>query len=388
MIPKQLTIRELYEAVWNSPLKALAEKWHLPANELGKLLDKNSIPRPPNGYWTQKAVGKEMPIVPLPSGLNQSTSIDLDSLQRNARRNEKLKAEPLTSPKKPLDFYPLLKGIKASLITPRHQYDYILTQDYRDDRVMRLDVSLGQRDRAIDILHTLLSVFDERGWQLKVEKSLYDRRLLNIVNVENVGIKFRIRERLIRQKRELSVKEKLDKENGRWIWKETINVPSGKLQLIIDEPMPDRFQSIFEDKKSESLESQLGTFIEYLIACSKHAHHLAEERRISEAKRLAEQSLRREFESAVKAEQLRIENLLSMAARWQRANQCRMFISEVLSSKESREFDTLNLRIWQKWSERVADAIDPLNSPDLREQVADIETTSEQIFLKAISKLF
>lgn len=387
MIPTQLTILELYEAVWKTPLKSLAEQWHLSANELGKLLDKHNIPRPPNGYWTKKAVGKVLQIAPLPSELNRLTSIDLSSLQRQGRRTEKPKAALLPSPDKPLDFYPLLQGIKASLGEPSYRYDFILTQAYNDNRVMRLDVSLGQRDRAIVILHSLLSAFDERGWQVKVEKPRYEKRLLNIVTVDNVDLKFRLRERLIQQKRELSAQEKSDKANGKWIWKEKINVPSGKLQLFIDSPLPKGLKSVFEDKASGTLESQLGLFIEYLVASSRHAHHLAEERRISEVQRLAEQSRRWEFESAVKEEQQRIELLLDMASKWQRANQCRKFISEVLNSSKSAEFDTAALHSWQKWSERVADVIDPLNSAELRGQVADIESTSDKIFLTAISML-
>ena len=254
--------------------------------------------------------------------------------------------------------------------------------------MIRLDVSLGQRDRAIGILHSLLSAFDELGWQVKVEKPRYEKRLLNIVTVENVDLKFRLRERLIQQQRELSVQEKSDKANGKWIWKEKINAPSGKLQLFIDSPMPKGLKSVFEDKASGSLESQLGLFIEYLVASSRHIHHLAEERRISEAKWLAEQSLRLEFESAVKTEQQRIELLLDMVSRWQRVNECRKFISEVLSSRKSTGLDTLHLQRWQKWSESVADALDPLNSAELREQISSIETTSEKIFLKAISKMF
>ncbi len=387
MIPTQLTILELHLAVWKTPLKALAEQWHLPALELGKLLDKHSIPRPPNGYWTKKAVGKEMPIVPLPSGLNQSTFIDFGSLQRNDRCTEKPKADQLASPKKPLDFYPLLKGVKASLAEPSYQYDYILTQAFNDNQVMRLDVSLGQKDRAIGILHVLLSAFDGRGWQVKVEKPGYEKRLLNIVTVEDVELKFRLRERLIQQQRELSTKEKSDKANGKWVWKEKINVPCGKLQLLIDEPMPKGFKSVFEDKTTESLESQLGIFIANLEVSAKHARHLEEELRIREAERLAEQSRRWEFESAVKAEQQRIELLLDMASKWQRAHQCRKFISEVLSSSKSADLDTTDLLRWQKWGESVADAIDPLNSAELREQVAGINFISSEIFLRAISKL-
>ena len=50
MLPTQLTVSNLYEAVWHEPLKSLAERWQLHPHALGQLLDRHSIPRPPNGY--------------------------------------------------------------------------------------------------------------------------------------------------------------------------------------------------------------------------------------------------------------------------------------------------------------------------------------------------
>ena len=388
MIPTKLTILELYEAVWKAPLKSLAEQWHLHPYALGKLLDKHNIPRPPNGYWTKKAVGKEITVPILPQALQRSHLIDLSELQRNIRDTERRKASSLPTPKKPLDFYPLLKGIKTSLSKPGYQYDFILNQTYDDNRVLRLDVSLEQIDRSIGILHLVLSAFDEHGWKVKVGKPKYEKRLMNTVTVDNVDIQFRLRERLIQKKRELSSKEKLDKASNKWIWKENINVPSGRLQLYIDGPMPKGFKSVFEDKPTQSLEYQLGIFVEHLIVCSEHSRRLAEERRICDLEWQAEQARHAEFERAVKVEQQRIESLLGMVAKWQRADQCRTFISEVLSCSQFAEFDAANLQKWQTWSESVADAFDPLKSVELRDQVADIESIREVIFFRAISKLF
>ena len=279
-----------------------------------------SLGNPENGYWTKKAVGKEITVPILPEALSRSLLIDLSELQRNIRDTERRKASSLPTPKKPLDFYPLLKGIKASLSKPSHQYDFILNQTYDDNRVLRLDVSLEQIDRSIGILHLVLSAFDEHGWKVKVGKPKYEKRLMNTVTVDNVDIQFRLRERLIQKKRELSSKEKLDKASNKWIWKENINVPSGRLQLYIDGPMPKGFKSVFEDKPTQSLEFQLGIFVEHLIVCSEHSRRLAEERRIRDLEWQAEQSRRAEFERAVKTEQQRIESLLGMVAKWQRAN--------------------------------------------------------------------
>lgn len=45
-----ITIRELHEAFWQTPLKQLAEQYEIHAHELGKLCDDYDTPHPPSGY--------------------------------------------------------------------------------------------------------------------------------------------------------------------------------------------------------------------------------------------------------------------------------------------------------------------------------------------------
>ena len=64
MTVSHITAAELYEAVWRKPLKALAQRWQLHPQSLGKLCDTHGIPRPPSGYWTLKARGDTPAIIP------------------------------------------------------------------------------------------------------------------------------------------------------------------------------------------------------------------------------------------------------------------------------------------------------------------------------------
>ena len=382
----QFSIAELYEAVWQTPLKALADRWQLHPTALGQLLDKHHIPRPPNGFWTQKAVGKAVTITPLPDDLLPSRLIDLSSLQGNKREKSKRQANPLPPPRKSLGRYPLLKGIKGSLKPPHHRFEYIMSQQYDDNSVMRLDVSSEQKHRAISILHSLMSVFDDNGWLVKVEARRYERRMMNIVTVDGVEIRFRLRERLKQHKRELDAKEKMKKARNEWVWKETINVPSGVLQLYIEGPLPQGMKSLFEDRASLSLENQLGTFVEHLKVSAAHSKVLEEERKVREREWEAERTRRAEHEQAVKNEHERIQEFLSMFAKWQRANQCRAFIAEVLSIEQLNQSQTDDLANWQRWSEQIADAIDPLKSAEFANQVNHGEVGSDQVFKEALKR--
>lgn len=387
MYVTKLTIAELYEAVWQKPLKTLAENWHIDPHALSQLCDKHDIPRPHNGYWTQKAVGKNISIKPLPDNLPASRFIDLSSLQGNKREKSKLQVCPLPSPRKSLRRYPLLKGIKQSLAKPRHEYDYIMTQQFDDTSALRLDVSSEQRDRAIDILHSLISVFDVNGWIVKVDRHRYEKRLTNIVIVDDVEIRFRLRERLKQKKRELTDKEKVEKEHNRWVWKENILVPSGILQLTIDAPLPQGMKSLFEDNTKITLENQLGTFVEKLRHSAEHSKVLEEERKIQEQKWNEERKRKEKLERAIKSEQERVQLFLGMFAKWQRANECREFINEVISSELVKELSPEELDHWKVWSRRVIDKLDPLINSDLRLLFNQDKDLDNSILKEALNRL-
>ena len=118
MVQTQLTVEELYRAVWHKPLKALAELWQLHPHALGQLLDKHQIPRPPNGYWTQKSVGKDVGTSALPDDISRSQLIDISFLQSSTREKSKNKASPLPLPNKALGSWAgQLQLLVVSLVT-------------------------------------------------------------------------------------------------------------------------------------------------------------------------------------------------------------------------------------------------------------------------------
>ena len=123
-----ISAAELYEAVWQTPLKQLAQRWRLHPHALGNLCDKHGIPRPPSGYWTQKSLGKASTIPALPLSPSPERLIDLTALKAQTKEKRKLTAMPLPAPRHSLKHYPLLKNIKKSLSAPQFQYEYLLRQ--------------------------------------------------------------------------------------------------------------------------------------------------------------------------------------------------------------------------------------------------------------------
>jgi len=386
MLLTELTIAELHEAVWNKPLKELAELWQVHPHALGQLMDKHHIPRPPNGYWTQRALGKVVENIALPEDMSPTRLIDISPLQSYKRGKSRNQSATLPQPKKSISYYPLLKGLKSSLTKPLYRYDYILTQPYNDSSVLRMDVSREQRDRAISILHVLLSAFEERGWKVKVEKMRYEKRLMNIVVVDGVDIPFRLRERLKQTKRELSAAEIIDKARNKWVSNEKINVPSGVLQLYIERPLPQGMKSMFEDRETLSLENQLGTFVNHLQECAVYSTVIKEKQAARELEWEAEQFRREELERAVRAEQERINTFLDMFNQWQKAQQCRQFIDTITGSECFSQFSESEKAQWQQWSEAIANSLDPLKSQALARIISTSSVIDSNIFQTALAR--
>src|SRR5438270_12041863 len=53
-----LTREQLYQFVWNEPIRAVAARYGLSDRGLAKICMRLNVPVPGRGYWQQKAVGK------------------------------------------------------------------------------------------------------------------------------------------------------------------------------------------------------------------------------------------------------------------------------------------------------------------------------------------
>lgn len=365
MITTHVSVRELYEAIWHTPLKQLASQWQLHPHALAQLLDRHRIPRPPNGFWTQKSLGRSVTVIPLPASFSGHEHIDLTALQATRREKAKLEAYPLPPPNKSLSRYPLLKGIKGSLNKPTFEYAFLLTQRWDDFSVLQLDVSREQRDRGIAILHTLMSVFETRGWQVKVKKHRYAKRLVNVVTIDGEDVPFRLRERLVQRVRPLSPKELAEKARNGYVWHEKINVPSGTLQVIIDVSTPKGTRSVFEDTPGLSVENQLGHVLEALTCTAEHLRIQALERAAEHQRWAVAQAQQAERVHRIGEERRRMDNLLGAADQWQRVRQYRRFIRLVQRSPAFISLSQDDKAQFLRWADVVVKQVDPFRNGDL-----------------------
>ena len=389
MSRNHLTAAELYDAVWQTPLKALAHYWQLHPQSLGKLCDTHGIPRPPSGYWTLKARKDTPAIIPLPDTPSPQRLIDLTPLKANKREKQKLRPFPLPKPSKSVKQYPLLKGIKQSLSAPQFQYDFIMQQQpYNSLEFLRLDVSPEQSKRAISLLHTLVAAFEKRHWPVAVvEKPFHRRRVENEVTINHEAISFRLRERLVQKARTLTAEEKNTKKRGGSVWYEKINVPSGHLQFIIESPLPRGVKSVFEDTSALSLMSQLGHVLDALEQASDYAKKRATERQQEAEERARKEAVIAAKEKAIRDEQQRIHSFLAYFGKWQQAEQCRQFIQAAMASKHLSDLPDADVTAFEAWAQDIANHLDPFHNTDMMTIVCDSRKTNKDIQHDALSRL-
>ncbi|HEX4341311.1 MAG TPA: hypothetical protein VH062_35625 [Polyangiaceae bacterium] len=61
-----ITRETLYAEVWAEPMTTVATRYDVSSNYLARICERLKVPRPPRGYWQQRAVGREEPIPELP----------------------------------------------------------------------------------------------------------------------------------------------------------------------------------------------------------------------------------------------------------------------------------------------------------------------------------
>lgn len=61
-----VTREHLYNEVWAEPMTTVAKRYDVSSNYLARICERLKIPRPPRGYWQQRAAGQDVEQEPLP----------------------------------------------------------------------------------------------------------------------------------------------------------------------------------------------------------------------------------------------------------------------------------------------------------------------------------
>lgn len=330
---KTFTRQQLYEQVWQRPLREVARELGISDVGLGKACRRLAIPLPGRGYWAKVAAGRELTPIPLPKASNVPSQISFTSVEPPPPRE----APPPVPPKKlqhveaPLVLstlqapHPLVKELQRAL--RKQDVDTHGLRTVNMPRGCSITVSPERQERALAILDTLLLRLKSAGARVVERPAERHRdepsRYLSL-DCEEVHISLR---EPYRQKRKTEAELEDERRAGNSWPAKYWYFPSGRLTLCIDN-YPQRHEATWSDGKAP-LEESLSDILPALLALPDALKEQRRKDREAELARLEEDRRRAEAKRQQERRQQCLADLLSEAQRWQQHASLTAYLDEL-----------------------------------------------------------
>lgn len=406
-LPLQLTRRQLYDVVWDTPIDLLASRYDISNVGLAKICRRFDVPVPPRGYWQKLAAGIKVPRSKLSASRDDKGNVLIVTLHPRINRKE---PEPiLCSAIRNQRTYEDLPEHKIVVITPLaaisrvhplvRQTAAILRKTKMVDRgLMRahgesiLDVQVcnEQLDRAMCIIDALIKALETRGFPVacRPPRPVQRSRMgaptswaggevrhgpVTCVKVDDQDVLVTIREHRTRidlQKAAEMSGARKDASTLEHIYPRYDFVGSGRLILAIQHHIGN-WGSLAEWKETSThkLDDMLNDVVVGVVAAAEEFRELLanwanqERDRIDQAERAREEQRLRDIETA------RVRVLEEQAMNWYKARQIREYIAaaRVVGDDIPTAIiaNGMTHSEWLRWAEAYVRRLDPLNGADL-----------------------
>jgi hypothetical protein len=259
---KRLSRSQIYALVWSKPMTHLAKEFDISDVGLAKVCRKHDIPLPGLGHWAKVAAGKKVKTIPLPRPEDDS-QIDVGERSPTLRALYAQKREWATHEKQLLATLPPI-AVPEALDSPHRLTK--ATKKYFEDleaKIARanarkrlpeiyasplgqhgrytcpaskgfdLTVSLGQLDRALLFLDTLVKALETQGFKVSNNAEGPNTHLKYVEAAkDDEGVRFSLSEGY---RRRMLSPEDLKIAREKWAWaSEYEMVPSGKFTFTLN----------------------------------------------------------------------------------------------------------------------------------------------------------
>lgn len=369
---EQMKIRrqDLYEKVWSTPMRKLAEDFGISDVGLAKICKRHRIPVPGRGYWQKRASGENARRIPLPVEpaerfneiLIAPTRIGPPKKDESPEVRAQIEFEErpenrIVVPDHVARYLPLVHQTKLSLEGSNADGRGILTSGRG---TLDVRVSRPQMGRALRLLDTFLRKCETRGFGVEVSK---ESRKTDVV-VLGERITFRLEERSRRTEHVPNRKEAADLKAGHsWYVPKWDYLPGAKLTFLIDEYGLVSRRS-WSDGKHRALEESLN---EIMVALVRVALYIIRPRRLEHEKWERDRAERQRRED----EERRRQELLQDALKgWRQRRELRFFLEDIRAEFVKAGVDLAGkgkAATWLRWAERLSGHFDPV--PELLEKL-------------------
>jgi hypothetical protein len=344
--------QELYEKVWQFPLRKLAAEYGISDVGLAKVCRKLDIPLPDLGHWTKIACGHAIPRPPLPAmetipalvrQVREPQAAVLPEDVPHLEAIERIAAEPSPSVTKAILAHPLVEKTRSVLNQSASRPGEKLSAS-RELEWLDLRVTKNYLPRALRIMAVLIHMLEKEGFRVVVEKKATESTRV-VIHGEN--IRFGLIERFRQVKP--APKANVSPYSYNPVRLET----TGNLSIEVWNYYSGGPQKVWRDRENSKLEAQIPKCVAGMmrIALKERADDRArQERERAHQKRVDEVAAELE---KIRAEEKRIKLLRRDAVAWHRAERIRKYVAAV---RESAAKDAE----WLTWAELQADRLDPL----------------------------
>lgn len=389
---RTLTREQLYDLVWQTPMRTLAPQFGLSDVGLAKICKKHEIPRPPVGYWAKLEHGKKVrkPRLPPPS----AGSADAIRIEERPPSNPDDAAEPVffdpdlaalharvESGELVQRVHETLRGCHPAVARTRDWLNFKARPVRRDQwggyepparyEGSHLDVSASKEHhrRAFLLLDAAVKTVAALGAQIRDPTDQWYRCVAFELRGFEFGIGISERNRQV--KHELTKEEQDRKRRTGHYWGPKHDLlPTGDLRLRATYTSSRSHFFQVQDGKTRRLEDRIGDFAAEIVrraddGLKRAAKRAAEQVRAAErAQREREEAERRRLEEERRrAEQARREALIDLSERWHLHQRLEEFLAECrrqagrdLSARPESNI----MERWFAWAADVAAAVDPL----------------------------
>lgn len=363
--------QDLFEAVWRSPIRSLAEEYGVTAASISNACKVMEVPRPKRGHWTLVSMGRtpERPLLPqahegIPSitalkkqvpktgGSNKPQAGSSSSEPSgSAHLPPELSVEPATD-------HPLIissqKALQAAKVGDRGQ---LVPPPRR--RCLTMRITEDSIERALGIYAFIIAAISaEADGKFKLDGST------TVVTLAGEEFHLLVREKMRTTKRPVTKEEKESNEL-RFMWQETVTdyFPTGVLTLKVLNHEHTGIRQAWADTAKTRVEDKIKDLVPTL---RQAAEQLKEFRRRQEERKrqdALDQQQRWEQQRERERRQEKIERTFKACNRWLRARELREFLQAVQEAIPESDRDE-EFIAWFDLMNQHAETLDPFSSPE------------------------
>ena len=153
---------QLYDEVWAEPMTTVAKRYHVSSSFLARVCERLGVPRPPRGFWAQRAVGIKLEQPPLPKPAPGSELEWVRDGSEPRRQPILAKRRTKQAPRERPETHALLVGARAHFLHARERRDEQYQRPYKHNLV---DVFVSKEliDDALQFASELFLALEDRN---------------------------------------------------------------------------------------------------------------------------------------------------------------------------------------------------------------------------------